>query len=91
MQVVLSDVANYGKCGLGEVDKKIALHAAGEGGRKALEQACKAAEEGAAATKAMEASAGRSSYVPEEVLRDVPDPGAQAVCVWLKAILSAMQ
>ena len=67
------------------------LCAAGEGGRAALEQACRAAEEGAAATRAMEASAGRSSYVPEEVLRDVADPGAQAVCVWLKAILSTLQ
>ncbi len=72
-------------------NKAIVSCAAGEGGKNALEQACQAAEEGAAATKAMEASAGRSSYVPEEVLRDVPDPGAQAVCVWLKAILSTLQ
>ena len=67
------------------------MHAAGEGGKVALERACRAAEDGASATKSMEASAGRSTYVPEAVLRDVPDPGAQAVCVWLKAILCVLQ
>jgi len=64
---------------------------AGQGSRAALEHACKAAEEGAAATKSMEAGAGRSTYVPEHVLRDVPDPGAQAVCVWLNALLKVVQ
>ena len=67
------------------------LHGTGEGGKVALERACRAAEEGATATKTMGASAGRSTYVPEEVLRDVPDPGAQAVCVWLRGILSILQ
>ena len=56
-----------------------------------MEHACKAAEEGAAATKSMEAGAGRSTYVPEHVLKDVPDPGAQAVCVWLNALLKVVQ
>jgi dihydroxyacetone kinase len=42
--------------------------------------AARAASEGAARTATMtRAGAGRSSYVREEVLRDVPDPGAVAV------------
>ena len=73
------------------MDEHICLYAAGKGCLEALKQACSAAEEGAAATKTMGAAAGRSTYVPEQVLRDVPDPGAQAVCVWLKAILEALQ
>ena len=63
---------------------------AGQGAQAALERACRAAEEGAAATKGMEAGAGRSTYVPDHVLRDVPDPGAQAVCLWLKALAHAL-
>jgi hypothetical protein len=38
----------------------------------------------------MVAAAGRSSYVPESVLRDVPDPGAQAVAVWMHALLESL-
>ena len=34
----------------------------------------------------MGAEAGRSSYVPVEVLRTVPDPGAKGVAVWLRAL-----
>jgi dihydroxyacetone kinase len=34
-------------------------------------------------------AAGRSSYVPEAVLRDVPDPGARAVALWLGAVAKA--
>eukprot|EP00315_Gephyrocapsa_oceanica_P028523 CAMPEP_0185467470 /NCGR_PEP_ID=MMETSP1365-20130426/97247_1 /TAXON_ID=38817 /ORGANISM="Gephyrocapsa oceanica, Strain RCC1303" /LENGTH=156 /DNA_ID=CAMNT_0028074207 /DNA_START=77 /DNA_END=548 /DNA_ORIENTATION=- len=48
-----------------------------------------AAEDGAEKTKIMEAHAGRSSYVPIEVLRDVPDPGAKAAACWLSAIAKA--
>ena len=65
-------------------------YTAGRSGTTALDAACRAAEEGAEATKSMEAAAGRSSYVPEHVLKNVPDPGAQAVCVWLNAIKDAL-
>lgn len=47
-----------------------------------------AAKAGAAATVSMEARAGRASYVHSSQLKQ-PDPGAQAVTVWLKAIHSA--
>ena len=63
---------------------------AGQSALPALGAACRAAAKGAAATKGMEAGAGRSSYVPDHVLRDVPDPGAQAVCIWLKALARAL-
>ena len=34
----------------------------------------------------MKAGAGRSSYVPEEALRNTADPGASAVAFWLQAV-----
>jgi dihydroxyacetone kinase len=52
-----------------------------------LEAAALAAAEGAARTASMsKAGAGRSSYVREEALRGVPDPGAVAVAAVLAAI-----
>lgn len=39
----------------------------------------------------MEAAAGRSSYVPAEVLHNVPDPGAVAVATWLQAMAEALR
>lgn len=53
----------------------------------ALRDAASAAEIGACATRDMtEHVAGRSSYIPVEVLRDVPDPGAMGVAYWLRGI-----
>ena len=34
--------------------------------------------------------AGRSSYVPRDALRNVPDPGAMAVAAWLKGAAEAL-
>jgi len=63
-----------------------ALEAArGAGGWKALEAAAAAAEQGAEATKEMQARAGRSSYIAPAALRDTPDPGAMAVAALLRA------
>jgi len=55
-----------------------------------VQAAAAAAKTGAEATKAMTAGAGRASYVPLEVLKDVPDPGAMAVAMWLEAIASSL-
>ena len=52
--------------------------------------AAEAAEAGANATKTMAAGAGRASYVPAENMKDVPDPGAMAVAVWLRAIAKSL-
>jgi dihydroxyacetone kinase len=49
-----------------------------------------AAAQGAEATKGMAALAGRSSYVPEEILRASADPGARAVALWLGAVAAAL-
>ena len=38
----------------------------------------------------MRAGAGRSSYVPEEALRDTADPGACAVAFWLQAVADVL-
>ena len=59
---------------------------AGGAGSKCLAAAAAAAKSGADGTKGMKARKGRSSYVPEDVLASVPDPGAQAVAIWLQAI-----
>ena len=42
-------------------------------------------------TKSMKAGAGRSSYVPEEAMRNIADPGASAASYWLHAVAEAMQ
>jgi dihydroxyacetone kinase len=52
--------------------------------------AAKAAVAGAEATKSMPALAGRSSYVPAQVLATVPDPGAMAAAAWLMAAATAI-
>lgn len=57
----------------------------------ALSLAASAASKGAEMTKSMKAGAGRSSYVPEEALRNTADPGASAVSYWLHAVAEAMQ
>eukprot|EP00850_Spirogloea_muscicola_P009124 SM000050S17049 [mRNA] locus=s50:599048:605013:+ [translate_table: standard] len=64
--------------------------AAGEGPITAFLAAADAAEAGAEATKGLQAQAGRSSYVPPEVLHAVPDPGAKAAAAWLTAAATAV-
>ena len=49
-----------------------------------------AAERGAESTSRMEPRLGRSSYVGKRVLGH-PDPGAQAVAIWLSAIAEAIE
>lgn len=51
----------------------------------ALKQAAIAAKTGAAGTASMLPRRGRSSYLGKRALGH-PDPGAQAVTVWLEAI-----
>jgi dihydroxyacetone kinase len=57
---------------------------------QAFSFAAKAAVAGAEATKSMPALAGRSSYVPAQVLATVPDPGAMAAAAWLMAAATAI-
>ena len=64
--------------------------AAGGGVQGALKRAEGAAQRGAEQTKGLAAAAGRSSYVPREVLQDVPDPGAMAVAIWMSAVTKAL-
>ncbi|RHY32916.1 hypothetical protein DYB32_002120 [Aphanomyces invadans] len=50
-----------------------------------------AALEGANSTKRIAAheACGRTSYVAEDYVKDVPDPGAMAVAIWIQAIAQA--
>lgn len=64
---------------------------AGKTGVEVARAAAGGAAEGAEATKTMSAAAGRSSYVPEDILRNVPDPGAVAVSKWMKGIAEALE
>jgi dihydroxyacetone kinase len=58
---------------------------AGQSTAEALSKAIAAAESGAKATAAMAPRKGRSSYLGDRALGH-PDPGAEAVAVWLKAL-----
>ncbi|XP_057952075.1 putative 3,4-dihydroxy-2-butanone kinase [Malania oleifera] len=49
-----------------------------------------AALAGAERTKHMKAQAGRSTYVSEEILASVPDPGAMALATWYRAAALAV-
>jgi len=65
-----------------------AVHALASGGD--LADAAAAASAGAEQTATMQvARAGRSSYVPEDALRGVPDPGAVAIAAIFAAALRA--
>jgi dihydroxyacetone kinase len=53
------------------------------------QEALEAARAGTAATASVTARVGRSSYVGDRAL-GIPDPGAQAVVVWLEAAVGAL-
>jgi dihydroxyacetone kinase len=57
--------------------------------RDAVLAAVEAAERGAESTAHMQPKLGRSSYLGGRVL-GYPDPGAKAVCVWLRAACEAL-
>ena len=57
----------------------------GRSGPEALREAVEAARAGAKATAGMRPRLGRSSYLGDRALGH-PDPGAEAVAVWLGAI-----
>ncbi len=56
----------------------------------ALREAADAAAEGAKATVRMKPRRGRSSYLGDRVL-GLPDPGAEAVAVWLGALATSIE
>ena len=56
----------------------------------AVSAAAFAATAGAEKTKGMKAAAGRSSYIPDEALKDTADPGASAVGLWLQAVADTL-
>ena len=55
-----------------------------------VKKAAEAAKEGAAKTKGMKASLGRSVYVGGTGFEEVPDPGAHGLCVFLSGIADAL-
>jgi dihydroxyacetone kinase len=57
--------------------------------REILLSAVEAAERGAKATAQMKPRLGRSSYLGDRVL-GLPDPGAKAVAIWLRAASEAL-
>ena len=62
---------------------------AGRPPAQALAEAVAAAESGAKATASMNPRKGRSSYLGDRALGH-PDPGAEAVAVWLRAIAGVL-
>ena len=63
----------------------------GGGGGGVCEAVERAATAGATATCEMTAGAGRSSYVPVEVLKTVPDPGASAAAAWIRGTVASLR
>lgn len=51
-----------------------------------IKEAAKAAEDGAASTKGMQASLGRTVYVGGEGWQNVPDPGAYGLAVFFSGL-----
>jgi len=51
-----------------------------------LQDAAKAARAGADSTREMKAKAGRAAYVPHGQLRNIPDPGAEAIARLLEGL-----
>ena len=96
----IASMSRYGGASEGDRTVLDALLPAAEAASKAITQsaggawaasvAADAAEKGAAATKEMVASAGRSSYVPVEVMKSVPDPGATAAEAWIRGVAIAI-
>jgi len=90
-------ISKYGGAGAGQRTMLDALIPAARAMESATDQplaavlkvGAEAAVAGAEATKAMQASAGRASYVPFEKMKDVPDPGAMAVSIWFGAAANA--
>ncbi|WP_367160421.1 dihydroxyacetone kinase subunit DhaK [Kozakia baliensis] len=80
---------NYGGASLGDRTMLDALLPAIKSLRQGngLAQIAKAAREGADKTKTMKARAGRASYVPDDQLRDIPDPGAEAIARLLEGLV----
>ncbi|MFT8719881.1 dihydroxyacetone kinase subunit DhaK [Acetobacter sp.] len=57
---------------------------------KSLKEVAQAARAGADATKSMKkALAGRASYVPDALLAEIPDPGAEAIARLLESMVAA--
>jgi len=86
-------VVKYGGASIGSRTMCDALIPAAEVLREGgtFEAAVGAATEGAAQTKVMTASLGRSAYVPAENQSGVEDPGAMAVRIWMAAALHASE
>ncbi|XP_010271130.1 PREDICTED: putative 3,4-dihydroxy-2-butanone kinase isoform X2 [Nelumbo nucifera] len=64
---------------------------AGDDSITAFVLSSEAAQNGAESTIHMQAQAGRSSYVPVEILASVPDPGAMAAAAWYRAAALAVK
>ena len=96
MDVGIAAMAKYGGAQAGDRTVLDALLPAAEEARalasgRRLGSVGEAARAGAEATRDMAARAGRSSYVPAEVLKAVPDPGATAAAAWVKAAVTAIK
>ncbi|KAL9669996.1 hypothetical protein QQ045_007546 [Rhodiola kirilowii] len=64
---------------------------AGDDPSTAFMLSAEAARAGAESTQDMQAQAGRSTYVPSDILALVPDPGAMAAAAWYSAAALAVK
>ncbi|WP_420963386.1 dihydroxyacetone kinase family protein [Brucella sp. IR073] len=97
LAVAINAISEIGGARPGDRTMLDALHPAleklrlgeGETLKEAWRAAAQAAEEGAQSTAAMTPKLGRASYLGERAL-GVPDGGAAAVAIWMKALAEAL-
>mmetsp|Transcript_2149 Transcript_2149/g.4939 ORF Transcript_2149/g.4939 Transcript_2149/m.4939 type:complete len:590 (-) Transcript_2149:207-1976(-) len=84
-----ASITRYGGAEPGMRTMLDALHAMAEGYEPDFSKLADKAMTAAKSTAEMNASAGRSNYIPDEKMRGVPDPGAMAVAFAVKAMADA--
>ncbi|GBG24780.1 Triokinase/FMN cyclase [Hondaea fermentalgiana] len=82
-------ITRYGGAEPGMRTMLDALHAMTEGYVADLSKLADKSMAAAKSTAEMNASAGRSNYIPDEKMRGVPDPGAMAVAYAMRALADA--
>jgi kynurenine formamidase len=73
------------------LDGNLSVHAVTGDALQVAKATSTAAKQGAEATKSMLGRAGRSGYANAANLKDIPDPGAHAVSVWMCALAQQLE
>ena len=90
-KAALGELCKYTNARVGDRTKMDALIPFVDGlESQGVEKALESARKGVDGTKAMSASLGRSTYLDDEAIRGVPDPGAYGLLVLLDGMSKAL-